>query len=135
MAVPALTRSRTAGDAELISLREYCDIRFDAQEKQMAAALAAQAAAVSKAEVSTDKRFEAVNEFRASLNDQTRTLVPRAEHEQAVRGLAEKVEVLTSRVNQRDDRGHGMGALAGWIVSGVLLLVAIAGLSFKALNV
>lgn len=118
-------------DANSITLREYVDARFNSQEQAMSAALAAADRAVAKAEAASEKRFEAVNEFRASLNDQTRTLVPRAEHEQAVRALSEKIEVLTARVNQRDDRGRGMGALSGWIVSAILLVVAVAGLVIK----
>ena len=53
--------------------------RFDAQEKAVAAALAAAKEAVLKAEVSNDKRFESVNEFRNTLKDQQGTYVTRTE--------------------------------------------------------
>jgi hypothetical protein len=131
-----------AVEVALAAAERYVIARFQAQEdavhtaliaaeKAVNAALASADRAVAKAEASADKRFENVNEFRASLNDQTRTLMPRAEHEQAVRTLAEKIDVLTARVNQRDDRGRGMGALTGWIVSGVLLVLSLAGLLLR----
>lgn len=43
--------------------------RFDAQEKAVAAALAAAKEAVVKAETASDRRFENTNEWRATVND------------------------------------------------------------------
>jgi hypothetical protein len=110
-----------------VSLREYVDIRFKAQEEAVNAALAAADRAVAKAESAADKRFESVNEFRASLNDQARMLMPRAEAEQLQRTLNEKldaqnakVDALTVRVSANEDRGKGVSAT--WI-----LLIALIG--------
>jgi len=50
--------------------------RFDAQEKAVIAALAAADRANTKAELAADKRFDAVNEFRQTLTDQTATFIP-----------------------------------------------------------
>src|ERR1700679_3792438 len=91
----------------LISLREYVDIRFDAQEKAVGAALAAADRAVGKAELASEKRFESMNEFRGALADSARLLMPRAESEQVTKVLATKVELLETRVNAREDRGAG----------------------------
>jgi hypothetical protein len=96
----------------LISLREYVDIRFEAQEKAVNAALAASDRAVNKAEMASEKRFDAVNEFRAALADSARLLMPRAESEQSYKVLAAKIETLEGRVNSRDDRSTGEGQ--GW---------------------
>jgi len=120
-----------AENRELISLREYVDIRFDAQEKAVQSALASADRAVAKAESASDKRFDGVNEFRSSLNDQTRTLMPRAEYEQAMRAMNEKIDILTARVNTRDDRGRGIGDFAGWIVAVAGVLLAIVALLWK----
>lgn len=124
-----------------LTLREYVDTRFEAQreavaaalaaqEKAVAAALAAADRAVAKAEMAAEKRFEAVNEFRAALADNFRTLMPRAESEQAVKTINEKLETLTGRVNARDDRGRGMGDVMGWIVGAVGLVAAIISIVF-----
>ncbi len=64
-----------------------------AAEKAVSAALSAAEKAVEKAELATAARFESVNEFRAQLGDQARTLMPRAEfetqHAEVVRQLGE----------------------------------------------
>lgn len=124
---------------DAVTLREYVDTRFDAQDRAVASALAAQEKtvaaalasadrAVSKAELASDKRFEGVNEFRQSLADQARLLMPRLEAEQIVKGLTEKLDALTARLNTRDDQGKGAGNLWGYIVGAVGLVATIAAL-------
>jgi hypothetical protein len=97
-----------------VSLREYMDVQFSAVRE-----------AVAKSERQTELRFDAVNEFRAQLGDQTRTLVPRPEVEQKFKSIDEKLDTLATRLNARDDRGKGMGEIWGFIVGalGILSLV------------
>lgn len=125
---------------ETVPVLKYVETRFDlaekavsaalaAQERLTAAALAAAERAVAKSDAASDKRFDGVNEFRASLNDFVRLMMPRAEAEQIFRALTEKIDMLTNRVNSRDDRGKGLNQ--GWVlliasVSGIGTLVAIA---------
>lgn len=111
------------GTSNSLTLREYVDARFDSQEKAVNAALAAAQKAVDKAEVASEKRFEAVNEFRAALGDQARLLMPRIEAEQAFKAMAEKIDVLTTRINARDDRGAGLNQ--GWVI--LLGIAALVG--------
>lgn len=124
-----------------LTLREYVDTRFEAQreavaaalaaqEKAVAAALAAADRAVAKAEMAAEKRFEAVNEFRAALADNFRTLMPRSESEQAVRTINDKIDILTARVNARDERGQGRGDVVGWIIGAVGLVAAVISIVF-----
>jgi hypothetical protein len=124
-----------------VSLREYVDTRFEAQEKAVAAALAAQEKAVAaalaaadravaKAETAAERRFESVNEFRATLTDQARTFMPRAESEQALRGLTEKLDVLTNRVNARDERSSTWASGWGLIVGLVGVVAAVISIVF-----
>jgi hypothetical protein len=68
--------------------------RFVAQALATDAALAAAERAVLKAEASAERRFEGVNEFRATLADQQRNLIPRAEVDVIVRGISEKMNAL-----------------------------------------
>jgi hypothetical protein len=53
--------------------------RFESSERAINAALAAAKEANLKSEVSTEKRFEGVNEFRGQLKDQAATFITRAE--------------------------------------------------------
>jgi hypothetical protein len=104
---------------EPITLREYVDVRFEAEEKAVQAALASADRAVAKAEAASERRFDSVNEFRGTLADQARLLMPRSEAEQSLKALADKIDILTQRINQRDDRGRGMDAIWGYLIGAV----------------
>jgi hypothetical protein len=80
----------------------------DAQADKVALALASSDKAVAKAETATEKRFEGVNEFRAQLNDQARTFMPRTESDASALRMAERIQELTDRMNRAE--GHGAGA-------------------------
>lgn len=123
---------------------------FNAADKAVTAALDAASRAVEKAEKASEKRFDAVNEFRGQLSDQITTFLPRAEAELSIgrnsdaihqvssvvsglMGRSEFDSVLT-RYNERllelSDRvtkgeGHGSGLASGWLY----LLGAIAAIS------
>lgn len=84
--------------------------RFVAQEKAVADALAAQdkavqtalmaaKEAVGKAEAATEKRFDAVNEFRAQLNDQAGRLMTRDESLSRHNRTAEQIAELQARID------------------------------------
>lgn len=117
-----------------ITLREYVDLRFITIEKSTSAALDAAQRAVTKAEISTEKRFENVNEFREALNDNSRMLLPRSEFDQVLRSLTEKIEVLTVRLNSRDDQRVGISK--GWsvIVSAVGFAAVVLGIIMTILH-
>jgi hypothetical protein len=127
------------GKIEGVSLREYVDARFAAQDKAVAAALAAQEKAVTaalaaadravqKAEAASERRFESMNEFRGALADSARLLMPRQESEHLHRATAEKIDILTARVNARDERSRGLSQ--GWsiLVAAVGFVALVAGL-------
>ena len=95
-----------------------------------------------KAESAIEKRFDSVNEFRASLADQARLLMPRQEAESLLKSLTEKLEtglkVLADRVETQSAQlissaGKKSGIESGWgyAVGAVGLVLAIA--SFLAL--
>jgi homoserine kinase len=117
-----------------VSWREYVDSRFASQKEAVTAALAAADRAVLKAENASEKRFDAVNEFRSALGDNFRTLMPRAEAEQAIRAISEKIDVLTARVNKREDRGGGMGSFAGWIIAAIGAFTAVVSIAFAVMK-
>jgi uncharacterized Rmd1/YagE family protein len=101
-------------EEDRITLREYIDMRMDASDKAVSAALASADRAVSKAESATEKRFESVNEFRAALADSGRLLMPRSEAEQSFRVLSDKTDALTRRLDAKDSQGKGKNDL--WII-------------------
>jgi hypothetical protein len=66
--------------------------RFEAQEKAIAAALAAAERAVLKAEAASERRFESVNEFRSVLTAQSATLATKEEVGLAIKALIDKID-------------------------------------------
>ena len=77
--------------------------------------------AFKAAEKATDTALQAQqrvnltqNEFRGALSDSARLLMPRAESEQALKTMNEKIEALTARVSAREDRGAGLHQ--GWVI-------------------
>jgi hypothetical protein len=90
------------------------DAAFKAAEQAVAVALSNAEKATTKAEAAADKRFDAVNEFRQVLTDQTSTFLPRTEYDTAHRALSERISVMSDRVGalelrltSRLDRGEG----------------------------
>jgi CHASE3 domain sensor protein len=94
--------------------------RFADLEKSLTVALAASEKAILKAEGATERRFDAVNEFRATLSDQANQFVTRAENNAMALRTTERLDELTSRVTRSEGRGAGLNA--GW----VYLLAGIA---------
>src|SRR4026208_2595356 len=80
------------------------DASFAAQKEAINAALAAADRAVSKAELATEKRFESVNEFRGTLDNQQRTLMPRSEVDVMIKGVEEKISNITKLVDEMRNR-------------------------------
>lgn len=87
--------------------------RFEASERAMAsallaaekaetAALTAADKAVQKAEASNEKRFEAVNGFRAALGDMTNALMPRVEATARLDAMNEKIIDISQRLAGND---------------------------------
>jgi hypothetical protein len=102
--------------------------RFEAQEKAVAAALAAAKEAVAKAETSAEKRFDAVNEFRGQLKDQQATLMPRTEVDVRLKATDAKLSDLEARIVQIVSRAEGSAQL--W--QGITAVLAIGISMFMA---
>jgi hypothetical protein len=71
-------------ESESVSLKEYFEARLTgitqsitALEDKLSVALAASEKAVTKAEAASEKRFDAVNEFRRTLGDQAASFLQR----------------------------------------------------------
>jgi acyl-CoA reductase-like NAD-dependent aldehyde dehydrogenase len=115
------------------------DAAFSAQKESVAAALAAADRAVQKAETSAEKRFEAVNEFRETLADQQRSLMPRAETEALMKAMDAKLEVALKSMQERTDQNakhlatmedRSLGTSNGWQWA-----VLVVGLFFSLVGV
>jgi hypothetical protein len=90
--------------------------RFDNVSSATSQALAAADRATSKAEAAAEKRFEGVNEFRQTLADQQRTLMPRPEVEIINKGISDRIEKLENKISGGEGRGVGIGQGIGYVV-------------------
>jgi hypothetical protein len=107
------------------------ELGFSAQKAAVDAALAAADRAVIKAETAAEKRFESVNEFRNTLGDQQRNLIPRAEVEVIERSMTDKITALQKQMDALlAERVGGRGAW-GYVVGASGLIVAIAALVLR----
>jgi hypothetical protein len=104
------------------------DRRFLGAEKAVEAALASAERANIKAENATEKRFDAVNEFRGQLSDQAARLMPRAEVEQIVKGINEKIDDL------RGTRRTGIASIGAMVVGAVVVVGVVVQLIILILN-
>lgn len=68
--------------------------------------------AIQKAEAAAEKRFESVNEFRATLSDQQRDLATKSEVNLRFTAIEERLTM--SIENAREMLGRGQGLAAGW---------------------
>ena len=106
---------------------------FVVAEKAVQAALAAADRAVSKAELAADKRFESVNEFRKTLDDQQRTLMPRPEVNVMFGGLTDKIGalkeqmegLLAERAGLRGGWGYAVGVVGFILALGSLIMIGV----------
>lgn len=120
-------------EADELALREYIDVRVNALELSMLNGFSTAKEAVEKSDRATELRFDSVNEFRAQLNDQQRTFLPRLEYEQAHNALINRVNELTERVSAREARSEGMGD--AWpILFGIIGVIGIVFGGFMAIR-
>lgn len=148
---------------ELRTFSKAIDDRFAAREKTVAemfnrqtesvlAAMGSSEKAVLKAEAANERRFEAVNEFRAQLNDMISRLLPRGEAEARINSIGEKIDSVGMRltaieartagassatVEAREVRNSGnsqTGLLTAMIVGGIGVLVGVGGLAMNIAN-
>jgi predicted DNA repair protein MutK len=119
--------------------RRHTDDKFDAQEKATERALASAKEAVDKAERLADLRAKMQdqqaaetkrqqNEWRATINDITGTMVSRSEWESQHAVVVEKLDRLQVRMDRSEGKGIGQGQLLIWIFLAIASAVSILGI-------
>lgn len=79
----------------------------------IAAALASADRANSKAEAASDKRFDSVNEFRATLDDHQKTLMTKTEGQLQLDGMKSLLHSFEARMLAMEARNRELEAVAG----------------------
>lgn len=102
-----IARIETMLNSAIESLGALTEARFvtyrtllDSQAAQVSLALDAADKAITKAESATEKRLEAVNEFRAQLGDQAKTFLTREVFDAAMANLAQERDGIRRRMEE-----------------------------------
>lgn len=135
----AMDTAFAASERSLQQALEATDKAISKVEAALEERFASQATALDKAERAIEKRFDSVNEFRAQLNDQAHTFMPRTESISRHERTQEQLEKLEQHfqsdiasINRRLDTQQGqiMGAkesrvdMRAWVAFGITIIVA-----------
>ena len=134
---------------QFASAREAVGIASTAQEKLVAQALDGTRDAINKADLTTDKRFSLLSEkidgVTTAMNKSTGERGIYVTHsdlqlfgekiqssfENALKPLISQVTILTAVQNSQQGTGEGRKEMYGWIVGGVMFLIAVASFFIK----
>lgn len=114
---------------------ERYKLRATNQDSVVKAAMEASDRALSKAEAAIEKRFDNVNEFRATLADQAALLMPRQEYSVQHQALVDKVDLNENRINQLVTEVAGMAARGLGAKDLWGYLIGVCGIALAALAV
>lgn len=109
----------------LVNLEQATHASFAALERLMASQLLSSERAILKTELSQEKRFDGVNEFREALSDQQRLLIPRAEAENRLQAMSERIDELQKQNERSQGRAMGSNAMWGYIIAGISVVVLL----------
>jgi hypothetical protein len=103
--------------------------RYASQQQAVLAALMAQEKAITKAEIATEKRLEALNELRGMVTDAQAMFASRNEMDISIAGLREALVEVKERLAQ--GAGKGSGYQASWtLLLGVIgMLTGVLGIA------
>jgi len=101
--VERFNASQNAVNAAFTAQQTAMQTALTSQKLAVDTALGAADRAVAKAETATDKRFESVNEFRATLSDLQSTFIPRLEAMALFRSIEEKMEARRVTQEKHND--------------------------------
>lgn len=117
---PTVVGGRSGSAWTTDTLKEYVERIVADQARLTEQALRASDRAIEKADAADTKKFDAVNEFRQTYADLTRTFIPRAEVEALMAGLSAKLDAAVKAMNDKQE------AAAATIRSLVIALIGLA---------
>ena len=103
----ATDRIAARGQADLAALQADMAERLVSVRRELESANNSAKEAVTKAETATEKRLEGMNEFRATLTDQTKSFIPREVAEGVFTDLRNQIDRISSRVIESGGREQG----------------------------
>ena len=90
-----------------ITLREFFDAKLSYIEKQFELSMRSIREATNLAKTEIDIRLQGMNEWRATVKDQTRTFVTRLEHDSMVKGFNIEIKRLNENKSFLEGKVEG----------------------------
>jgi hypothetical protein len=114
------------------TLKEHFDELRKDDQLAVASALNAAEKAAAKADTAMEKRFDGLNEFRATLADQANTLLPRHEWSAGHAALVDRVNTIADQLTKLESKSEGKregvggtGATVFQVIIGLAAVVAM----------
>lgn len=122
-------KSGNNNDNKNISLRDYFDGRFDELRTYMDIKFNSIEKSTCLAQDNLNNRLENMNEFRASLSDQTKNFITKVEHEFVIK------EINMLREQNAENRGKAsqQSVYIAYIIAITGIIIGIIGLIIKVL--
>jgi hypothetical protein len=115
-------------EAMRVEAEKRYEERFVSQDDAVKTALISAKEATAKFEAANEKRFEGVNEFRATLSDQAATFISRTEVDQQVKALDDKIDLVTGRMDRLEGRTGGSSATWAYAIAAIGVAGTIVGI-------
>lgn len=113
--------------ANMASQKEAITAALTAAKEALIAALAASERAITKAEEANEKRFESVNEFRATLSDQQAGFATKAEVGFRFAAIEDKLQTALTTLSESRGKSQGANWLWGvFVAAGGIVLTVIS---------
>lgn len=129
-----LAAEKTYLEAAIRSLKEAFMQQIEFQKDLTQQALSDADKAVAKAENAAERRFDSVNEFRATLSDQQRDLATKSDVMLRFQALEGRINTLAE--DAREIKGRSIGYSSGWgyLVGGIGAVAALVGIFLSILH-
>jgi hypothetical protein len=117
----------------LDTLEKYLSNKIEFLRESIELALRTSDKALDKSEAAIEKRFDAVNEFRSALQDQTQTYLTKATYSLEHKNISDKIEALTIRLGDTEARSSGktagIGLIGSLVMGSVTIIAALVSLA------
>ena len=117
-----------------ITLREYIDLRLDNLEKELQTYQCSSDVNLKAAHASLDKRLEAMNEFRATITDQSNKYLTKLEHEAWKEKIEQELQLLRDFKLTIDTKASTKSVNTAYIISGISIFLSFLGLVLTVLK-
>lgn len=133
MPTPAVTQGYV--DRHDVSLKEYFDMRLEQMDKALDARFIAQEKAIDTASEASERRLNAMNEFRASLEDQSKTYATLAEFVAFKAMIKLELDQIRSSVDSLNLTRAELAGKASQSQVTIATIISVAGLLLSVIGI